>query len=196
MEHHEDAAEREGKQDFRGNVYVTPQEAGPDPRPTQALMGKSIVSRLDGRKIGSISEVIIDRDSLQIAAIALSKGGFFNRKIDLIPADKVSVWGKDVILVDNPDVIVKEDQIQDREKWLTVSKDIRGRYVVSIDGTRIGQIQDVVIDQQGRIVGYDLSQVFVSGSLSSSKRIPSSATHAMGKDVLIVNNLQGLDNGK
>jgi uncharacterized protein YrrD len=193
MNHRTDATSGEIKKEFRGNVYVSPEEGLPDPRPTQDLIGKSIVSRSDGQKVGDVSDVIIDRDSLQIAAIAISKGGFFNREITAVPADQVSIWGKDVILVDHSEVVRKEDQIPGRDKWLHVSSDIRGRSVVSVDGTRIGQISDVVVDSQGRIVGYDLSQVYVSGPLAKSKRIPSTATHALGKDVLIVNTIQGLN---
>jgi hypothetical protein len=51
---------------------------------------------------------------------------------------------------------------------------------------RIGQLNDVVIDNQGRLIAYDLAQVYVEGPLAESKRIPVEATHSLGPDVLII----------
>lgn len=153
---------------------------------TQNLNGKAVVSITNGEKIGAVSDVMIDGESLQIAALVTSKGSLLHREFEAIPASAVMVWGKDVILVSGKDVIMHQEDLPDREKWITVSDRIQGRYVVSTDGTRIGQLNDVVIDPQGRIVAYDLSQVYVEGQLAESKRIPVSSTHSLGKDVLIV----------
>jgi hypothetical protein len=43
-----------------------------------------------------------------------------------------------------------------------------------------------LIDNRGRLVGYDLSKVDISGPIAKSKRIGVEATHALGPDVLVV----------
>jgi uncharacterized protein YrrD len=174
---------------FRGKVFVSPEPEGADPRPTQSLIGMPIVSSREGTKLGSVADIFIDRENLQIAGITTSKGGLFQRETQCVPAKAITVWGKDVILVEDGASIRLESEMSGRENWLSVSQDIRRRYVVSLDGTRIGQVQDVIVDSLGRVVGYEMNQVFVEGPISKSKRIPSSATHALGKDVLVIENI-------
>jgi sporulation protein YlmC with PRC-barrel domain len=60
--------------------------------------------------------------------------------------------------------------------------------VIGGDGTRIGQLNDVVVDVNGQFVGYDLTQPFVYGDdpAQKIKQIPAGATSVLGQDVLIV----------
>lgn len=184
--------ERSSRENFRGNVFVSPLNGEGQALPAQAIIGRPVVSVSDGRRLGSVADILLDPETLTVAAITTSKGTIFNREIEAIRAEQVKVWGQDVVLVEHPQVIQKGSELEGRDKWLSVSDQIRGRYVISVDGTRVGQIEDVVIDAQGKITGYRLNQVFIDGPLADSKRIPASATHSMGRDVLIINTLRGL----
>jgi hypothetical protein len=53
-------------------------------------------------------------------------------------------------------------------------------------GEKVAELNDVVIDSIGHIVGYDLSSVFIEGPIADSKRIHVNATQAMGADALII----------
>ena len=162
-------------------------------QPAREINGRSIINIDTGERIGTLADLLIDPESMRVAAITVSSGtrsgleSLLTRERDMeaISADSVQVWGKDVILARHPDRMIGSNA-PDREKWINVSDQIRNRYVVSIDGTRVGQVEDVMIDSEGRIVAYELSQVFVEGPLSESKRIPVGATHSLGRDVLIV----------
>jgi len=154
---------------------------------TRELKGKTIVSITNGVVVGQIIDVLIDPNALKVAALVTSKGGLLKRgETEAIPADEVQVWGGDVILVSGPNVVVKEDQLPSLEKWLSASDRIKGYTVVSTDGARIGELNDVMLDSQGQIVAYDLGQVFVEGPVGESKRIAAELTHSLGPDVLIV----------
>jgi sporulation protein YlmC with PRC-barrel domain len=58
--------------------------------------------------------------------------------------------------------------------------------VVSAEGLHIGVLDDVVIDTQGRVVEYALSQVFVEGLVAELNRIPVEMTRSLGEDVLVL----------
>jgi uncharacterized protein YrrD len=176
----------------REGVYVTEGSREETSRPGQHYIGKAIVSIKEGKKIGNVSDIVINRDTLQVAAIITSKGAFFSREIEAITAEDIEVWGEDVILVAVPDVIKHESKIPNKDIWLNLNDSIRGRYVVSVDGTRVGQINDVIIDTKGRLKGYELGKVFIEGPVADSKKIASDATHSLGKDVLIVNTIEAL----
>lgn len=150
------------------------------------LNGKTLVDINDGQRLGNISEVMIDPDGLRIAALVTSRGGLLNREDVAVPASAVQVWGKDVVLVSEHGQTFSTDDPK-YGGWIKLSDQIKGRYVVSTDGTRVGQVDDLLIDSDGRLAGYDLSQVFLEDSpLADHKRIPAEATSSFGKDVLIV----------
>jgi uncharacterized protein YrrD len=156
---------------------------------TQELQGKPVISVTNGAIIAKVLDVLVDPDALRVAAAITSKGGALKRQreIEVIPADQVQVWGQDAVLVKGPDVIVKDSQLPDRERWLSASGQVKGHDVIGGDGTRIGQLNDVVIDVNGQFVGYDLVQPFVYGDPAQKmKHIPAEATSVLGQDVLIV----------
>jgi uncharacterized protein YrrD len=70
----------------------------------------------------------------------------------------VQVWGHDVVLVDDSNVVCEMDGLPGNEGWLSVAEQIRGREVVSSEGTRIGTLDDVVLDLKGYLVAYELGR--------------------------------------
>jgi uncharacterized protein YrrD len=161
-------------------------------RPSRELIGKPIISMTNGVSIGKVVDILIDPGRVQVAALVTSKGGLLARGagVEAIPANEVKVWGQDAVLVSQPDVIAGEDQLPEKQQWLSVVDQVKGRDVVSIDGTRIGQLNDIVLNTQGQLVAYDLAHVLVTGPVAQTKRIPAEATRSFGRDVLIVDIVQ------
>jgi uncharacterized protein YrrD len=162
---------------------------------TQELQGKPIISVTDGSIIAKVLDVLVDPDALRVAAAVTAKGGGLLKRevgLDVIPSDEVQVWGRDVVLVKRPDAIVKDSELPGSQAWLSVSGQVKGRDVVGDDGTRVGQLNDVVIDVEGQFVGYDLAQPFVSGDdpAQKMKQVPAEATSVLGQDVLILDMAQ------
>jgi uncharacterized protein YrrD len=161
-------------------------------RSSREFIGKPIISMTDGTSIGKVVDVMIDPSAAQVAAVVTSKGGLLTRggQVQAIPAGEVKVWGRDAVLVNRPDVIAKKDELSGSQEWLSVADEVKGRDVVSIDGTRIGQLNDIVLDLQGQLVAYDLAQVLVPGPLAESRRLAAESTRSFGRDVLIVDRIQ------
>ena len=153
---------------------------------SQDLNGKSIISVSNGQIVGEVDDLMVDPDALRVAAIVTSKGSLFKREVEAIPSEEVEVWGYDVVLVRQPDVIAKEEEQPLVEEWLTVSDQINGKEVVDTDGTRVGQLEDVVFDTKGQLISYKLSQAFVQDPKIQSLLIPARATQSLGPDVLII----------
>jgi sporulation protein YlmC with PRC-barrel domain len=89
-------------------------------------------------------------------------------------------------LVENQDVIRALDSFSDYQHWIMASDQLKQRYIVSIDGKRVGQLDDLVLDDRGRVSGISLGQVFVKGPLAQIKEIPTEAIRSLGPDVIIV----------
>jgi|GEM_PF-1008668 len=153
--------------------------------PGRQLRGKAIVYIRSGEKLGDVSKVLFNPQSLRVAALISQHGSLLNRQELAFPAEDVVIWGKDAILTANKEPL-STDETSQLEEYVDLSEQLEGRYVVSTDGVRVGQINDVIIDKTGRIAYYDLSQVFIKGPVGQSKRIPVEATASLGEDVLIV----------
>jgi uncharacterized protein YrrD len=163
-----------------------------DVRSSRELIGKPIISITNGVIIGKVVDILIDPGTIQVAALVTSKGGLLTHRgeMEAIPAKEVQVWGQDAVLVSRPDVIAKQDELPDHGRWLSVADQVKSRDVISIDGTRIGQLNDIVLNTQGQLVAYDLAQVFVKGPVAESRRISAELTQSFGRDVLLVDRIQ------
>jgi uncharacterized protein YrrD len=150
------------------------------------LIGKPVISVTNGQNIGSVADIMVDPDKLALSALVTSKGGLLSRKIEAIRAAEVQVWGVHVILVKEPDVILKEDELYDRDGWMSFSDDLKSRDIVSLDGARLGAIKDILIDMQGQLAAYELGKPYKDGEGLEGKRIPADATQSLGKDFLVI----------
>jgi len=150
------------------------------------MKGKPVVSITNGEIIAKIETILINPNTRAVAALSFTQGGLLNRETQLIPAEEVRVWGEDVILVSGPDVFVQKEGLTGYKDYLSVSDQLKDREVVSQEGKRIGILNDVLIDNEGQLVGYDLSKVFIEGPVADNKRISIEATHALGPDVLVI----------
>jgi sporulation protein YlmC with PRC-barrel domain len=153
---------------------------------SQKLIGNPVIGITNGEMLAKVEDLQIDPKALKAAAAITSTGSVLNREIEAIPAEEVEVWGQDAILAKQPDAIVKEEELDDRDGWLSASDDIRGYEVVAEDGTRIGTLGDVVLDNEGQIMGYEMAEVVTEGRVAVANWIDVKATRSLGPDVLIV----------
>lgn len=153
---------------------------------SQKLIGNPVIDINTGEIVAKVDDVQVDPEALEAAVVITSKGSLLSRDTEAILAEHVDVWGQDAILIKQPDAIVKEEQLQERDAWLSASDDIRKFEVVADDGTRIGTLDDVVLDLSGKIMGYEMDEVAIEGQLASSEWIDVEATRSLGPDVLIV----------
>lgn len=157
-----------------------------DVRSIKELKGKAVVDVNTGEKLADVADTMIDPNGPRVAAVVISVGDFLQPEYQYISSDDVQVWGHDVILVRSHDVFVPETHFAGGEDWLKTSDYLRRRTVVDSNGTKLGQVNDILVDEHGQFTGYRLGQVEIEGPLAESKYIPASATHSIGPDYVIV----------
>jgi len=113
-------------------------------------------------------------------------GKIFSRKTMVLARHLVHVFGKDVILVRSNEVMPRDDTLKGVSSLLGVSKQMKGQEIVTEQGVRIGIVGDVLVNKEGKVVGYDLAKVFIEGPISKSRQIPLAATRSLGPDMIIV----------
>lgn len=138
------------------------------------LIGKQIISVVDGRIIGSVKDIYVNQDLYWVTGVHVGSEGLLKRKSLLIPRDSIAVIGFDVILVKETDVIVDSQDLPEFEEWVRLSK-LRGRQVDTPGGTKVGTIGDVILGKEGHISSFSLAKVFIEGPVAQQGTIPREA---------------------
>lgn len=134
------------------------------------LVGKPIVSIADGRILGKVNDVYLDRELRHVVAVHSGYEGLLRRKPQVILRDQVVLFGEDVILVRQSDVIRGEDQVQEIDSWIRRDQ-LNGRNIDTPGGTRIAKLDDVILDDQAGVVGFVLGRTFVESPVAESGAI-------------------------
>lgn len=150
-------------------------------RPSKDLVGKPVISMDEGRFVGNVKDVYLDRELNWLVGIHLGTEGLLRRKALLIPREAVVVFGVDAVLVANGDVVQDSRELDAADKWLRLD-DLQGRHVDTPGGTKVGDVGDVLLDQEARIIGVKLNKVHVEGPIATDRTIPRSAVLDTGAE--------------
>jgi uncharacterized protein YrrD len=134
------------------------------------IIGKPLVTIQHGEIIGRVKDVLIDPERYEVAALVVP-GKLLSRKTMVLPRSQVHVFGADVILVKSNEVMVRDDTLENVSSLIAARRQLKGQAVVTEQGLRVGIVDDLYIDEGGRVV---------------SKRIPLGHTRSLGLDVVIV----------
>jgi uncharacterized protein YrrD len=82
------------------------------------LIGKPVYSMTDGRLLGNVKDLFIDKDLELLTGVYLGSEGLINRKTLLITRRNIQVFGIDAILAKSSDSVSDDDQTSEVEHWL------------------------------------------------------------------------------
>jgi uncharacterized protein YrrD len=156
-------------------------EGGFSMRLGKDLIGKPIYSMTDGRLLGSVKDLYLDKDLELLTGIYMGSEGLLKRKSLLITRRNIMVFGLDAILAKSSDVVTDDEQTEEVKHWLR-REDLQKREIDTPGGTKVGSIGDILLDEEARIVGYSLGKVFVEGPVAESRRILKGAIIDTGRD--------------
>lgn len=149
------------------------------------LIGRLIVTVTRGEIVGKVKDVLIDPERWEVAALVLPSKVFSKESL-IIPRSVVHVFGQDVVLVKSNETMPRDDTLDHVASLIAVSGQMKGRQIATEKGVKVGVLNDVLVDEAGKVVAYDLAKVFVKGSLAKTKEIPFHATRSVGPDLIIV----------
>ena len=145
------------------------------------LTGKKIVSVTDGRFLGNVKDVYVNSELYWITGVNIGTEGLIKRKTLIIPRERIVVFGIDAILVEDSDVVTDDKELEEADKWMSVSK-LRGRDVDTPGGTKVGTVGDIIVNDQAHVIGVALGRVFVEGSIAEKGYVPRGALIDVGNE--------------
>ena len=116
---------------------------------------KQIVATDTGKPFGSIADLMIDPTQLKLAAIVISQNGAAQRK--MIPFDQVTKWEEDALWVTSQNAVRGVNDPMNDQAWRSVDDQILDLEVMTANGKRLGEINDVLLNKNGQIAGFDIS---------------------------------------
>ncbi|MCA9874668.1 MAG: PRC-barrel domain-containing protein [Ardenticatenaceae bacterium] len=141
------------------------------------LIGNPIVSLENGRILGHVKDVYVDKPLQMIEGLYLGSDGIFSREAHFISRDEIDKIGEDTVLVSSSDCVQKGEE---SPLWLR-REDLKGREVDTPGGTRIGDVDDIIIDESGTVVGVALGRVYVKGPVARNRAIKRTAVLDTGE---------------
>jgi sporulation protein YlmC with PRC-barrel domain len=129
------------------------------------LLDKPIISVTDGRLLGKVKDIYLDRSLERIVGLYLGSEGIFSRKSMLVSRDRLTLLGIDAVLAADSDIVVEETQATEVDQWLR-RQDLLGREIDTTGGTKVGVIGDVIINDDGEVMGFKLARVHVEGPIA------------------------------
>ena len=147
------------------------------------IIGNPVITVSDGLSIGKVKDVYLTNNLQSMSGIYLgSKGLFSNRSSFLVESDNVVTMGKDAVLVKHDDVIQEENNNSNIEQTWLRRDELQGRTVDSPGGTKIGKVDDVIMNKEGQVLGFSLSHVYISGPIADNRSVAIHTVQDLGHE--------------
>jgi sporulation protein YlmC with PRC-barrel domain len=146
----------------------------------RSLIDNPVFNSQDGRSLGKVEDLYLDKDLTVVAAVYLGSEGLIKRTPVFIRSRDVALYGMDAVLAKSTVIVYRGEEIPTAGQWVRLH-DLQGREVDTPGGTRIGRIRDVVLDAEARVTGFGLSQLAVEGPIAESKVVARGAVVDVGR---------------
>ena len=150
---------------------------------TKEFQGKLLISVTDGKNLGEIKDVYLDKEAKEVIAVYLGKTGLLSRKTHLIHIDEIRLFGTDAWLVNGSDKIVGKEEVEGSDQFI-LAEDLRGRAIQTDGKTRLGTIGDILVDGRMNVLGFSFDKLSVEGPLSATRQIARGALTTIGDPIV------------
>ena len=157
-------------------------------RNAKDLAGMAIVAIADGKKLGSVDELVLSSDGLRVAGFVMKSGGFLSQHELVVEARDVRSVGSDAITVDAQEVArITDEAAAEFQEGRNSARRLAGNKVVTESGTFVGTVSDFVIDE----ATFRVTALVVTGSLlSSGDIVPADRVISVGPDAIMLRNAE------
>lgn len=155
-------------------------------RKAHDLIGLPVITVESGKQVGQVKDLLLDA-TWHIQGIALETKHWFS-SLRYIPWEEIVGAGSDAVTIPNDSVIREPEQAEGLYALLEGSQKIKGLPIVTVGGQQLGMVEDVYLGQEWgkQIVGYELSEGFISDLKEGRRWLPMPESATKGEDAIIV----------
>ena len=157
-------------------------------RRCKELTGKRVISIDHGKDLGLVKDVYFNADLSQVSGLFLGHQGRLmphlsmrRKKSRLIPRSPIMLFGEDVILITDADMVTDNTKHEQAKAWIRRDR-VQGRLINSVDGRKVGIIDDVLIDREGIVQAFLLYHIYIQSPISNTFTIMRNALLSIGSE--------------
>lgn len=153
------------------------------------LMGMSIFSLADGATQGQVHDVVYNpRQGRLVGFTVVKDAGFFSRgEARFLPVDDIHALGDDAITIEDAARLQNFAGKDVNDLAREAGEPVLGKRLLTEDGSFLGAIDDVLIDQTSRnVVAYEVSGGIFADMMRGQTDIPVDNIISIGSEVVIV----------
>jgi sporulation protein YlmC with PRC-barrel domain len=154
------------------------------------LLGKEIYIQEGKVLFGTLKDILIDPNLLEIAALVSNQDKFLKRNIELTPTIEIKKLEKNSLFIDRANEIYNQEELPEHKKRFSYVSHLLGLEVMTTTGKRLGELMDVSFYQNGNLADYKLMQTRgykATEEQGTPHSVPGIATHSLGSELLIIN---------
>jgi uncharacterized protein YrrD len=133
------------------------------------FIGKMVMSVNDGRRVGMVKDLFVDLEMRSVVGIYLGQEGLFSRTSRCVEQADVVLYGVDAVLIRESGAVVDTDETCSTV-WMRRDQ-INGQLLTTPGGTKIATVDDIILDDEMKIIGFRLSRVFVDGPITTRRTV-------------------------
>jgi uncharacterized protein YrrD len=155
-------------------------------RKARDLIGLPVLAVDSGKQVGNAKDLLID-PTWHIMGIVLDTKYWFS-SLRYVEKTNIIACGEDAITIPNENAIHKLDDDINLYAFIGRNGGIKGLPVITVGGHQLGMVEDVYLEQDWgkQIVGYELSEGFLSDVRDGRKWLPLPKQAIRGEDAIIV----------
>ncbi len=157
-------------------------------RRSRSFLSLAGVSLEEGREIGRIKGLVIDPQTVSVAALLVQGGGIFAEQ-RFIPYQRVVSAGTSAVTVQKAASAERFSSLPQIAHLLKEGVQVRGARVVTEDGNLLGYVEEYHLDPEtGKITTLEISKGRGNHLFRGSALLPAAAIRTLGRDVVVVHN--------
>lgn len=150
------------------------------------IIGMPVLEVTTGKELGHVKDVILD-GGWNIRGIVL-EGTYWFASPRIVGSTDIISFGEDAVTVRNEQCVQAQEPSPDCIYFLEGARKIKGLPIVTVNGNQLGVVQDVYYKEiKGKhIVGYELTEGFLTDLTEGRKWLPFPEKVTFGEDAIIV----------
>lgn len=149
------------------------------------LIGKPVISVESGDKLGTVADALMADGDVRLLALVI--GGGLLGKDHVLPFRDVQTLGGDTILVRSATGVVGPREWRESGTRASRSSALKGRPVVTIDGHRLGEVSDILVDEQtGAFDALEVASSDLGGLRTRRSLLRPGSEVRVGPDAVVV----------
>jgi len=156
-------------------------------RKAKSLLGLSVITRTDGKNLGTTRDLIFSENSQRLIALLLTDKELFGM-IDAkcVPWTQVREVGVDAIMVDGDESLQNVHTDAIIAEAYDAKHSIDGKQLTTDQGENVGHISDLYLDDAGQVAAFEVSGGLFANALGGKRYLERPSQMRVGDDVIII----------